>query len=399
LAKQRKNHCRADCWQSVWVFITSTGKSRKVVLTMQNSSLWSRSHTNATPWVKENSCKPYQSDTDLTRGVKIFCYSLLLLFSVFGNVLLIVIVKRNKRMQTITNYLIVNMAVSDILITVLAIPRRITEVLLGPRRWLFHGLLGSVLCKSLSFGQDLSTAVSILSLVVIAMDRYRGIVFPLRKQLISPRKLCKLVIPLIWITSMGLHAVYFYIFRTVTDDTKTYCTLTWAPKFDDRKSQETYYLIILFCLIVIPTCVVTILYSSIILSLKRSRITRCKGPSSVVTSRRLREDTKVVRIVIAILIAFIVCLIPINVYAILLFFVWDPGNVPCGFEKAGFAVHFILYSNASVNPCIYFILNDKYRKGLLSILRLLHIVKNRDTVETSSTELVTLVKERQNTPS
>ena len=368
--------------------------------TMQNSSLWSFSSTNATPRIKDYSCKSYPSETDhLTRGVKIFCYCVLLLFSVLGNILLVVIVKRNKRMQTITNYLIVNMAVSDILVTVLAIPRRITEVLLGPRRWLFHGLLGSLLCKSLSFFQDISTAVSILSLVVIAIDRHRGIVHPLRKQLFNPGKLCKIVIPLIWITSMGLHAVYFYIFRTVTDDTKTYCTLTWAPKFDDRKSQETYYLILLFCLIVVPTCVVIILYSSIILNLKRSKIARCKGPSNFVTSRRSREDTKVVRIIIAILIAFIVCLIPINVYAILIFFVWDPGKFPCGIDNAGFAVHFILYSNASVNPCIYFILNDKYRKGLLSILRLLHIVKNKDSVENSSIELVTLVKERQTIPS
>ena len=366
---------------------------------MQNSSLWSIRSTNATPQIRDYSCKLYQSDTDLTRGVKMFCYCVLLLCSVLGNILLIVIVKRNKRMQTITNYLIVNMAVSDILISVLAIPRRMTEVLLGPGRWLFHGVLGSLLCKSLSFFQDISTAVSILSLVVIAIDRHRGIVHPLRKQLINPGKLCKIVIPLIWITSMGLHAVYFYTFRTVTVDTKTYCTLTWAPKFDDRKSQETYYLILLFCLIIVPTCIVTILYSAIILNLKRNRRERCEGPSSCLTLRRSKEDKKVVRIVIAILIAFIVCLIPINVYAILIFFVWDPGEVPCGIDDAGFAVHFILYSNASINPCIYFILNDTYRKGLISILRLLHIIKNRESVDNSSIELVTLVKERQTSSS
>lgn len=367
--------------------------------TMQNSSLWSIRSTNATPRIKDYGCKSYQSDTDLTRGVKIFCYCVLMLFSVLGNILLIVIVRRNKRMQTITNYLIVNMAVSDVLITVLAVPRQITEILLGPGRWLFEGLLGSLLCKSLSFFQDISTAVSILSLVVIAIDRHRGVVYPLRKQLINPGKLCKIVIPLIWFTSMGLHAVYLYTFRTVTDDKKTYCKLTWAPKFDDRKSQETYYLILLFFLIIVPTCIITILYSAIILNLKRSRRARCKGPSSFVTLQRSKEDTKVVRIIIAILIAFIVCLIPINVYAILIFFVWDPGKVPCDIDNASFAVHFILYSNASVNPCIYFLLNDRYRKGLLGILRLLHIVKNRDSLDNSSMELVTLVKERQTSSS
>ena len=50
-------------------------------------------------------------------------------------------------MQTITNYLIANMAVSDILITLLAVPRQITEIIIGPRRWLIEGVLGSVLCK------------------------------------------------------------------------------------------------------------------------------------------------------------------------------------------------------------------------------------------------------------
>ena len=94
-------------------------------------------------------------------------------------------------MKTITNYLIANMAVSDILITVLAVPRKITEILLGPRRWLIDGLLGSVLCKSVYFFQDITIGVSILSLSAIAIDRYRGIVFPLRKQFRKPAKLCK----------------------------------------------------------------------------------------------------------------------------------------------------------------------------------------------------------------
>ncbi|KAL9972498.1 hypothetical protein ACROYT_G018813 [Oculina patagonica] len=361
--------------------------------TLHSNSLWSVNGSNATP-LDENNCKPYPSDTNITNGVKIFSYCVLLLLSVLGNSVLIAIIKKNKRMQTITNHLIANMAVSDILITVLVVPRKITEILLGPRRWLIDGPLGSFLCKTASFFQDISTAVSILSLVAIAIDRYRGIVFPLRKQLIKPAKLCKVIIPLIWITSMGLHAVYFYIFRLVTKDTKTYCTPSWAPKFDDRKSQETYYLILLVFLIIIPTCVVTILYSAIILNLKKSRIARLNDPSSFFTSRRLREDTKVVRIIIAILIAFIVCIIPINVFAILMFFVWSPGQVPCGIGHVGFAVHFILYSNASVNPLIYFILNDKYRKGLLNILKALHIVKSRVEVEKKSTELATLVERR-----
>ena len=336
----------------------------------------SLSSLNGTTILDEYSCKPFQSDTIVSREVKIFFYCVLLLFSVLGNSLLIAIIKRSKRMKTITNYLIANMAVSDILITVLAVPRQITEILLGPRRWLIDGLLGSVLCKSVHFFQDITIGVSILSLLAIAFDRYRGIVFPLRKQFRKPAKLCKIIIPAIWLISMGLQAVYFYILRIVTVDNKTYCAINWASKFDEKKSQEAHFIVIFVCLVAIPACVVTFLYSAVILNLKRSRHTRSEGRSRYIMSERYREDMKVVRMITAILVAFIVCVIPFNVYAFLHYFVWD-WKIPSGMENFGFSAFFILYSNASINPCIYFTLNDKYRQGFLNILKAFPFVKRK----------------------
>ncbi|KAL9972499.1 hypothetical protein ACROYT_G018814 [Oculina patagonica] len=357
--------------------------STSQLLTTNNGSF---STTNATQIFNEQRCKPFQSDTTTSKQVKVLSYCVLLLISVLGNSLLIAIIIRNKRMQTITNYLIANVAVSDLLITVLAVPRKITEIVLGSRRWLIDGLLGSALCKSVFFLQDITVAVSIFSLVAIAIDRYRGIVFPLRQQFMKPAKLCKIIIPLIWFMSMGLHAVYFYVFQILTDNAKTICAPSWAPAFDERKSQEVYYVILFVCLIAIPTCVVTFLYSAVILNLRRNGNARRKGPSSCMTARRLKEDTKVVRNIIAILIAFLVCVIPINVYGILFYFVWD-WHMPCGMGNFGFAAFFVLYSNPSVNPCIYFILNDKYRQGLIDILKVLHIVRKTASKSTESLAL------------
>lgn len=349
----------------------------------------SSSSLNSTTILHEYSCKPFKSDTSVSKGVKIFFYCVLLLFSVFGNSLLIAIIKRNRRMKTITNYLIANMAVSDMLITVLAVPRQITEILLGPRRWLIDGFLGSVLCKSVHFFQDITTGVSILSLLAIAVDRYRGIVFPFRKQFKKPAKLCKVIVPTIWLMSMGLQAIYFYIFRIVTVDSKPYCTINWAPKFDLKKSQEAHFIVIFVCLIAIPACVATLLYSAVIMNLNRSRHTRGQGPSSCKMSERLREDKKVVRIIIAILVASIVCIMPFSVYAILFYFVWD-WKVPCGMENFGFSAFFILYSNASVNPCIYFVLNDKYRQGFLNILKAFPFIRKKAAQSTETLALVRL---------
>ena len=228
--------------------------------------------------------------------------------------------------------------------------------------WRFLGL---ALCKGLSFLQDVSTAVSILSLLAIAIDRYRGIVFPLRKQIVKT-KLFKSIIPSIWIVSMVLHSFYFYTFKiTLEDGKKMYCTPVWAPKFDEQSSAETQYVVLLVVFIVVPLCVVTFLYSVIMVNLKRG-MARCKALPRSITARRLQEDAKVVKHVIAILIVFITCITPINVYAILFYFTWKV-KIPCNAENFGFAAHFIFYSNASLNPCIYFIFNDKFRQGLFHI--------------------------------
>lgn len=344
---------------------------------------------NATiPLFHEYNCKPFQGDTNVTKGAKISSYCLLLLLSTVGNSLFVVIIKRNRQIQTITNYLVANMAISDILITVLAAPRKITEILLGPRRWLIGGIFGSALCKSAYFFQDISLGVSILSLVAISIDRYRAIVFPWSKQFMKPARLCKIILPLIWIISMGIQGVYFYIFRLVTHDTETYCIPSWTPKFDERKSHETHYIIVFVFVIAIPLCVVALLYWLVLLNLKRSR---CKEPSSYMTSGRLREDAKVTRNIIAIVFAFVACVVPINVYGILFYSVWD-WKIPCGMETFGFVANFILYSNASVNPCIYFALNDKYRRGLLKFLKRFHVCRNALGSARESKEPVILIK-------
>ena len=124
------------------------------------------------------SCVYFAESSAPVKYVRAFAYILLMLISLFGNVAVITIVSRNKRMWTTTNFLIANMAASDLLISVFAVPREVVEIVSGYRRWLLGGPVGLILCKFVFFFQDMSTAVSIQSLVVIAFDRYRAIVFP-----------------------------------------------------------------------------------------------------------------------------------------------------------------------------------------------------------------------------
>ena len=299
------------------------------------------------------------------KPIKVFAYSVIMVISLFGNLAVIFIVSKNKRMRTATNYLIVNMAASDLLISVFAVPRELAEIFTGSRRWLLDGLTGLILCKFVYFFQDISTAVSILSLVVIAIDRYRGIVFPFRPPIITS-KVCKVIIPIIWMVAMCIHGTYFYTARLFMQDNKWYCTFSWAPKFDERRTQEHYFIFVLIFLIVLPLCAILTLYALIVIELKKGNLTE-NGPSDL-RRQRQREDAAIIKRILVIVFLFILCITPITVSAILLYFVWD-WRLSCGIVKLFSATKFILYSNASLNPWVYIILNKNYRLGLKNLAK------------------------------
>ena len=98
-------------------------------------------------------------------------------------------------MRKIFSFFIVNMAMSDLLYSGFAFPWALTELNAGSR--LISGIFGHTLCKMISFATVVSLAVSIQSLVLIAVDRFGAVVFPLRSPLIGS-KLCPFLILATW---------------------------------------------------------------------------------------------------------------------------------------------------------------------------------------------------------
>ena len=325
----------------------------------------SENFTGLNSTATDQGCKLFAENSPSVKYLKTLAYAIIMLFSLLGNSAVIVIILKNKRMRTTTNYLIVNMAASDLLISAFAVPRELTEIYSGHRRWLVDGIPGLILCKLVYIFQDISTAVSIQSLVVMAIDRYHGVVFPFRPP-IATSKVCKIMIPGIWTVAIGVHGVYFYTVRLMVQDNKTYCDFSWAPKFQERQTQENYFIFISVFLFLLPLCVIFSLYALIVLELKKRQ--RAGSSASVLSNQRRREDGAVMKKILCIVFLFILCITPVTIAALLFYFVWD-WNIPCGMDKLFQAAKFIFYSNSSLNPCAYFALNDKYRKGLKNLLR------------------------------
>ena len=99
-----------------------------------------------------------------------FAYCLIFIVSLTGNTVIGIIVYKTQTMRKPINFFIVNMAMSDLLFPIIVIPQGIQKLYLDS--WLIGGPLGQALCKLAVFLGDLSAAVSIQSLVLIAVDRF-----------------------------------------------------------------------------------------------------------------------------------------------------------------------------------------------------------------------------------
>ena len=136
------------------------------------------------------------SNTTAEKIGKTFSFALVLVISLAGNSLIGIIVYKTKTMRKPINFLIVNMAMSDLLFPVFTFPNVRTRIK--------SGLLGQALCKLAFFLPSVSLAVSIQSLVLIAVDRLGAVVFPLRSPLIGS----KLFILGTWIVAMATFSPY-----------------------------------------------------------------------------------------------------------------------------------------------------------------------------------------------
>lgn len=304
------------------------------------------------------------NETTLSKAGKTVAYAIIMLGSLIGNSAIVLVIFKTQRLRTTTNFLIANMAVSDLLMPLFAMPRMMTAVHFGANRWLIGGNFGLAMCKLAPLFQDVSTAVSTQSMVLIAVDRFYNVFYPVKAAVMS-FKVVKTTVPFVWLIAVVVHSPYFYIFRIYTHKDEAYCLLNWSPPFeDDMQAQEIYFVLLFAVLFIVPLCAITALYTAIITRLKRQQF---PGQHQSESARQMREkrNRAILQLSVVIVMVFVVCWTPFTTYAFLKFFKWDTPH--CGRRNTAFIVYFIVHSISAINPCVYFLFSSTYRQGLKEV--------------------------------
>ena len=292
-------------------------------------------------------------------------HCLILVVSLVGNSFICIIVYKTKTMRKPNNFFIVNMAMSDLLFPIFLFPWILANMYADS--WLVTGPLGQALCKLSWFLPNVSTVISIQSLILVAVDRFGAVVFPLRSPLIGT-KLCKLVILTTWIVGMALCSPYLFAVKLVKNAGKISCLLRWNEAFGESSSFANYLLSIYVVILYIPYALLAILYSIILYKLKSQKI---PGELSVsAENQRIERNNSVLKMAIAIVLVFVICCTPISIINLLTFFAWN-NEWSCGILFYIFSTisSFIAKANCAINPWICFIFSENYRQGLRRLLK------------------------------
>ena len=298
-----------------------------------------------------------------TRIGETFAYCLLFLVSLVGNTLVAMIVFKTKTLRKPINFLIVNMAMSDLLVPIFLFPRKL--VLTYTRSWVIGGPLGQVLCKLSIYASNLSFTVSIQSLVLIAVDRFGAVMFPLRSPLINSKR-CRVFILATWIIAMAIWCPDLFASKVIESPEGLACVADWKGALGEALSYKNFVLVMQVAIFYVPLVFITILYSAITLKIKSQKI---PGEQSTNTrEKRLKRERNVLKLSVAVVVGFALCWLPLSIKWFMLFNSDRTITSSCGFYYFSSVSLFLAMSNCAINPWICICFGGNYRQGLKNLL-------------------------------
>ncbi|XP_064545110.1 somatostatin receptor type 2 isoform X1 [Drosophila montana] len=280
-------------------------------------------------------------------------YGLVCIVGLFGNTLVIYVVLRFSKMQTVTNIYILNLAIADecflIGIPFLLYTMRICS-------WRF----GELMCKAYMVSTSITSFTSSIFLLIMSADRYLAVCHPISSPRYRTLHNAKLVSALAWSTSAVLMLpVMLYASTVEQEDGINYsCNIMWPDAYK-KHSGTTFILYTFFLGFATPLCFILSFYYLVIRKL------RSVGPKHTTKSKeKRRAHRKVTRLVLTVITVYISCWLPHWMSQLALI---NSNPAQRDLSRLEILIFLLLgalvYSNSAVNPILYAFLSENFRKS------------------------------------
>ncbi|MGH0179644.1 UNVERIFIED_CONTAM: hypothetical protein FKN15_002087 [Acipenser sinensis] len=261
-----------------------------------------------------------------------------------GNTLVIHVVLRYSRTETVTNIYILNLALADELF-MLGLP------FLAVQNALSYWPFGTHMCRLVMTVDGINQFTSIFCLTVMSIDRYLAVVHPIRSSKWRKPRVAKAVNATVWAVSFVV-VLPVVVFANVPAGLGV-CNIDWPQPADVWRATFIVYTSTLGFFG--PLLVICLCYLLIVVKVRSAG----KKVGTTASSKRKKSERKVTRMVVTVVALFVLCWLPFYALNIVNLVVSLPGE-PRGVY---FCVVALSYANSCANPFVYAFLSENFKRG------------------------------------
>ena len=302
---------------------------------------------------------------DLALGLKIamgISCLLAIVPGIFGNLLVILAITRTRLNHINVNLQVLSLATTDVLISSFPLPVLSTYFTFYWPQWMAN----NGLCKATIYVVNLCASVSILTMTMIAIDRY--FVVQKNRSLFTRRK-CKITLVLIWIIGAlvaitniingGLHK------EELHDGSYDICNRISGKHIRDSSIKRS---LIIKLLLGLPLTIgLIVIYARLSYSVwKRRNIPTDENSQSKNVKRAKNVKIRALHMMFAVVVAFAVCWIPYYVITILR--IVQLTSTPHIYPGVVLYSYTLAMLNSAINPIIYALLSNRFRSAFREIV-------------------------------
>ncbi|KAM5180627.1 endothelin receptor type B [Mantella aurantiaca] len=285
---------------------------------------------------------------------------MIFIVGIIGNATLLRIIFKDKSMRNGTNLLIASLSLGNLLHIIIDVP--ITTFKLVTQTWPF----GAGICKLVPFLQKSSVGITVLSLCVLIIDRYRAVTSCNRISGNGTSKLVLLEIAFIWVLSVVLavpEAIGFGVFKfNYKEHSIDICMLLPGQKSSFMEFYKTYKDLWLFSFyFCLPLILTAVFYT-----LMTCQLLRMKSGMGISMNNHIKQRRDVAKTVFCLVLVFAICWLPLHLSRMTKFLFYDPEDVKrCDFLSFLLLLDYIGINmadlNSCINPIVLYLVSTKYK--------------------------------------
>eukprot|EP00112_Aurelia_sp_Birch-Aquarium-sp1_P018655 Seg4477.1 transcript_id=Seg4477.1/GoldUCD/mRNA.D3Y31 product="Neuropeptide S receptor" protein_id=Seg4477.1/GoldUCD/D3Y31 len=222
--------------------------------------------------------------------------------------------------------------------------------------------LGLSICKITKAALVLGSLIAVQNILIIAVERYKGILNPLG-QMIDAHKRVKIALAIAWFISM-ISCIPMLLVSDIEKNGACDSRQTWAKHQNMQRAYQVY-LLVFFGLM--PLSLVSCLYGIVIKTLRKPKAGTgiFANLTEAEIHRRRATEMRIIKMLVAVVIAFFFCVMPIRIIEVILSFKESTKMSTKDFFTVVY-VGFLPYPlHVAINPFIYSLTDKEFCKGII----------------------------------